>query len=290
MKKYRIAIEETLRKIVEVEAETPGLAVCKVEDKYNGEKHVLSSDDFIGTDIALSQEDETVKRGLKDKEFIEYAERHFIENSAYVSIEDKIRLAFGSLDNALYEFNEHKEDVAKNSPQVYLLYRSDVWHSRTSMELIALFSSFEKMMKYMRRKKREFHLTARDLEEFENLRQTQGRNDNFLYESEYLDELPEPEPERTQREQAFYDKVFVYGKSELSRGELESLPIPFDTYHVSDEEMEKIVQETELETRARLSLGPSESIEFENDHHSEIWWETMGEIVVKHKIPYQEDE
>lgn len=26
MKKYRIAIEETLRKVVEIEAETPGLA------------------------------------------------------------------------------------------------------------------------------------------------------------------------------------------------------------------------------------------------------------------------
>ena len=36
MKKYRIAIEETLRKVVEIEAETPGLAVCRAEDEYNG--------------------------------------------------------------------------------------------------------------------------------------------------------------------------------------------------------------------------------------------------------------
>lgn len=40
MKKYRIAIEETLRKVVEIEAETPGLAVCRAEDEYNEEKHV----------------------------------------------------------------------------------------------------------------------------------------------------------------------------------------------------------------------------------------------------------
>ena len=39
MKKYRIAIEETLRKVVEIEAETPGLAVCRAEDEYNEEKH-----------------------------------------------------------------------------------------------------------------------------------------------------------------------------------------------------------------------------------------------------------
>lgn len=52
MKKYRIAIEETLRKVVEIEAETPGLAVCRAEDEYNEEKHVLSADNFAGADEA----------------------------------------------------------------------------------------------------------------------------------------------------------------------------------------------------------------------------------------------
>ncbi len=47
MKKYRIAIEETLRKVVEIEAETPGLAVSS-ESEYNEEKHVLSADNFTG--------------------------------------------------------------------------------------------------------------------------------------------------------------------------------------------------------------------------------------------------
>ena len=65
MKKYRIAIEETLRKVVEIEAETPGLAVCRAEDEYNEEKHVLSADNFAGADIALSTDDSsanTVRR------------------------------------------------------------------------------------------------------------------------------------------------------------------------------------------------------------------------------------
>lgn len=64
MKKYRIAIEETLRKVVEIEAETPGLAVCRAEDEYNEEKHVLSADNFAGADIALSTDDATVKEFL----------------------------------------------------------------------------------------------------------------------------------------------------------------------------------------------------------------------------------
>lgn len=290
MKKYKIAIEEILRKVVEVEAETPGLAVSRAEDEYNEEKHVLSAEDFIGADIALSSDDETVKRALEDTEFVEYVESRFKEHSASVPVEDKIRLAFGSFDNALYEFNEHKEEAGRNRPQVYMLYRSDAWHSRSSMELIALFSSVANMMEYLRRKKKEFHLKARDLEEFKNNRQTQGRDENYLYESDYLDVLPDPESERPPKEQTFYDKIFVYGKSELSRGELESMPVPFDTYDVTDEQMEEIVQETEQETREHLKLGENESIDLENDRHSEIWWEEMEKTVVRHGVPYYEDE
>ncbi len=290
MNKYRIAIEETLRKVVEIEAETPGLAVCQAEDEYNEQRHVLSADDFIGADIALSTDDATVRDALDNADFVGYVQHRFEECRESMSIEDKIRLAFGSFDNALHEFGEYREEAARNRPQVYLLYRSDAWHSRSSMELIAPFSSLENMMEYLRRKKKEFRLTADDLTEFENNRQTQGRDENFLYESEYLDELPEPEPERPPREQAFYDKVFVYGKSELSRGELESLPVPFDTYHVSDEEMEQIVRETELETRNRLCLDTDEPIDPDNDRHSGIWREEMEKAVARHGVPYREDE
>lgn len=290
MNKYQIAIEETLRRIVEVEEETPGLAVSRAEDEYNEQKHVLSADDFIGTDIALSADDETVKRALKDRTFTEYVEKRFEEHKESISIEDKIRLAFGSFDNALYEFNEHREESARNRLQVYLLYRSDAWHSRSSMELVAPFSSFANMMEYLRRKKREFRLTEDDLEEFENNRQTQGRDENYLCESDYLDVLPEPEPERPTKEQTFYDKIFTYGSSELSRGELESLPAPFDTYDVTDEQMQEIVWETEIETRDRLRLGDGEAINFNKDRHSEVWWEEMEKTVVRHGVPYYEDE
>lgn len=289
MRKYKIAIEETLRRVVEVEAETPGLAVSRAEDEYNEEKHVLSAEDFIGTDIALSSDDETVKRALEDTEFVEYVESRFKEHNT-VPIEDKIRLAFGSFDNVLYEFNERKEETIRDRPRVYMLYRSDAWHSRSSMELVAPFSSFANMMEYLRRKKKEFHLTASDLEEFKNNRQTQGRDENYLYESDYLDVLPDPEPGRPPREQAFYDRIFVYGKSELSRGELESMPVHFDTYDVTDEQMEEIVRETEQETRDRLRLDENESIDLENDRHSEIWWEEMENTVVRHGVPYYEDE
>ena len=79
MKKYRIGIEETLRKVVEIEAETPGLAVCRAEDEYNEEKHVLSADNFAGADIALSTDDSTVMETLEDVDFIGYVQRRFEE-------------------------------------------------------------------------------------------------------------------------------------------------------------------------------------------------------------------
>lgn len=122
MKKYRIAIEETLRKVVEIEAETPGLAVCRAEDEYNEEKHVLSADNFAGADIALSTDDSTVMETLEDVDFIGYVQRRFEECRESISVEDKVRLAFGSFDNALYEFGEYRKEAARNRPQVYRKY------------------------------------------------------------------------------------------------------------------------------------------------------------------------
>lgn len=44
--KYKVAIEETFCKTIEVEAESAGLAVCIVEDEYNEGRHKPSSDDL----------------------------------------------------------------------------------------------------------------------------------------------------------------------------------------------------------------------------------------------------
>lgn len=51
MKKYNIVIEETLFKIVRVEAETYDDAIDKVESLYGNQEIVLSADDFAGYEI-----------------------------------------------------------------------------------------------------------------------------------------------------------------------------------------------------------------------------------------------
>lgn len=87
----------------------------------------------------------------------------------------------------------------------------------------------------------------------------------------------------------FYTKDFVYGDTVLSRADLEDLPVPFCTDNVTDDQMETIVVETDLCTKERLRLSDDEHIDFDNDKHSEVWWEEMEAAVNRQDIPYYED-
>lgn len=176
--KYQVTIEETLRKVIDVEAETPGLAVCQAEDEYNEQKHVLGADDFAGADIFLACEDTDVQRYLQDQGFLAFVEEHFEERKDMITQEDKIRTAFGSMDNAIYEYEEFCS--RKEKRLVYLLYRCDTWCSTASMELIAPFSSEETLMDYMRDSREQFGLTDYDLAFFREQHQTQGKDTNYI--------------------------------------------------------------------------------------------------------------
>ena len=47
MRKYNVEIEETLTKIIEVEAESEWDAMVQIENKYHNSEIVLSADDFF---------------------------------------------------------------------------------------------------------------------------------------------------------------------------------------------------------------------------------------------------
>lgn len=117
--------------------------------------------------------------------------------------------------------------------------------------------------------------------QFKSIRQTQGLEENFYCKEFEVDPAPEVDE--------FYDRIFKYGQSELSRGELESLPVPFCTKDVTDKQMEEIVMDTELDTRDKLRLNEDEPIDFDNDRHSEVWWKEMETAVCRHNVPYYED-
>lgn len=89
--------------------------------------------------------------------------------------------------------------------------------------------------------------------------------------------------------QEYYDKEFTCGNSTITRGELESLPCPFCTADVSDDQMQQIINATDNFTRQRLGTSEKEKLNFNNDKVSEIWWEELEDSVCQMKIPYYED-
>lgn len=56
MQKYQVEINETLSRIIEVEAENENDAVSKIKDLYRKEKIILDSNDYLDTKIEIYEE------------------------------------------------------------------------------------------------------------------------------------------------------------------------------------------------------------------------------------------
>lgn len=56
MQKYQVEINETLSRIIEVEAENENDAVSKIKDLYRKEEIVLDSNDYLDTKIEIYEE------------------------------------------------------------------------------------------------------------------------------------------------------------------------------------------------------------------------------------------
>ena len=251
--KHKIAIEETLRRVVEVEAGNPALAVCMAEDGYNREEHVLTGNDFIGVNITLAPEDKKAQEYLSDSAFRSYVERRFNGSSADIPLEDKARLAFGSLDNAIHDFHRQGDSPSAEEKEVWLLYRCDAWLSTASMELVAPFSSKKAVVDYLTGNRKRFRLTLWDLDFFRENSQTQRGGTNYIAFSHGLDPAPEPQPADT--DDAFYKKLFRYGCTVLTRYELENLPCPLCTKDTDDGTMRKIVRRMHRKMQGRINVG-----------------------------------
>lgn len=109
METYQVVIREYLEKKVEIEAETPSLAVCAVEEKYNNAEVVLSADNHSGTDIALSAGDKLCGKYLQKTLFRTFVDDKLRQMIPEIEYEEKMRLAFGSPDNAIFEFENRSE-------------------------------------------------------------------------------------------------------------------------------------------------------------------------------------
>lgn len=279
---YKIAIEETLRRVVDVEAESLALAVCMAEDEYNREEHVLTYNDFIGVDITLAPEDKRAQEYLNDSSFRSFVERHFNDKSAEIPLEDKVRLAFGSLDNAIHDFNIQGNKTSAEEKEIWLLYRCDAWLSTASMEPVAPFSSKEAVTDYLAGNRKRFRLTQWDLDFFRENNQTQRGGTNYIAFSYSLDPAPDPQP--ADEDDAFYKKLFRYGGTVLTRYELENLSSPFCTKDTDDETMRKIVRRMHQKISRRMNdnAGKAQDI-------GSIRLEEMDEAAAYFNVPCYED-
>ena len=57
MKNYKINIQETLSRIIEIEAENEDIALEIVKNKYKNEELVLDNDDFVCVEIGIQNEE-----------------------------------------------------------------------------------------------------------------------------------------------------------------------------------------------------------------------------------------
>lgn len=213
METYQVVVREYLEKKVEIEAETPSLAVCAVEDKYNNAQIVLSADDHSGTDIALSVGDKLCEEYLKNTLFRTFVDDKFKQMIPEFEPEEKIRLAFGSPDNAIFEF------------------------------------------------------------------ENRSGADKAVYEIN-------SEVEKVNLDTPFYNKVFISGKIQLTRRELEELPCPLCMKNVGDSVMQDIVQDAECEVNKWDYDDDNAELEFKFE---DIRLREIEDAAVRHKIPYYDD-
>ena len=280
MKKYKIAITETLRKIVEVKEENPSQAVSKVESRYDLEEIVLTYEEHCDTTIALSVTDKLFREYQKKQEFHSFVDARLKEKLPKLDMEEKVMITFGSPEDAIADFENHRGESGKES--VYLLYTCDAWHSNDSRQLVAPFSSKEAVYRYLEKSRKKYRLSDWDMEFFKENDQTQHGDENLIMESYEIDPGPEEENLGT----SFYNKAFSSGKTQLARRELEDLPCPFCTKDVSDEVMLKIVSEADTEIKKWDYDDNNEELEFK---YEDIRFREIEEAAVRHKVPYYED-
>ena len=101
METFKVEIKETLKRVVEVEAEDFLDASAKVNEMYDNEEEVLDYEDLYSTDINLGEViDATMYMVDNSDAILKAAENMFGE----MSLQELAILAFGSLNFAVMEF------------------------------------------------------------------------------------------------------------------------------------------------------------------------------------------
>lgn len=88
--------------------------------------------------------------------------------------------------------------------------------------------------------------------------------------------------------QPFYNQVFKYGDTQITRRDLEMFPCPFCTEKVSDEQMQSIVEEIDRELK-KYQFDKNEEEEELQSQREDAYYFEMDIAAAKSNIPYYED-
>ena len=108
MKKFNIEITEILQKNISVKAKDFSQALELISGKYKDEEIVLSSEDYISTDISMSNDNEEVRELINDDEFNDFLEENLKEAILNSTKEELIKFAFCDFKNAVNQYKKYK--------------------------------------------------------------------------------------------------------------------------------------------------------------------------------------
>lgn len=106
MKTFEIEITETLQVIKEVKAHNYDDAYRIINDKYKNEEIVLTSNEYVDTEISPYIYSTNYTAKIEDIEFKNFILRNAENMLLEMSTEELIKLSFGDIESAINSFKK----------------------------------------------------------------------------------------------------------------------------------------------------------------------------------------
>jgi hypothetical protein len=106
MKTFEIEITETLQIINEVQANNYDEAFEIINNKYKNEEIILTSNDYIETEIKPLLNSVHYSTQIENSEFKDFILKSSEKMLAEMSTEELIKLSFGDIENAIHNFKK----------------------------------------------------------------------------------------------------------------------------------------------------------------------------------------
>jgi hypothetical protein len=104
MKTFEIEITETLQVIQKVEANNYDEAFNIINKKYKNEEIVLTSEEYVDTDIKPYINSSKYSAVIENLEFKDFILKNAENMLSDMSTEELIKLSFGDIENAIHNF------------------------------------------------------------------------------------------------------------------------------------------------------------------------------------------